>query len=72
MCHPEHSTSEALSPVRLFQCEHGTFHLNVNGVTLHLHPHELALVGKAINTWAQRHPDGALEALQHLEALMNA
>lgn len=70
MCHQ--STDNHASPrVRLCQCEHGTFHLTVAGVTLHLHPHELALVGKAINTWARRHPDQvppALEALErHLE-----
>jgi len=66
------TNSEDGSRVRLCQCEHGTFHLNVNGATLHLHPHELALVGKAINTWARRHPDQLVPALDDLERYLDA
>ena len=70
MCHA--SNDDGSTRVRLCQCEHGTFHLNVNGATLHLHPHELALVGQAINTWARRHPDQVLPALQDLERYLDA
>lgn len=70
MC--EHRQPTESSSVRLCQCKHGTFHLNVNGATLHLHPHELALVGKAINAWARRHPDQLLPALDDLERYLSA
>lgn len=70
MCHQ--STDNHPSPrVRLCRCDHGTFHLTVNGVTLHLHPHELAMLGKAINTWARRYPDQLVPALDQLEQYLD-
>ncbi len=70
MCHthPDNDSPR----VRLFQCEHGTFHLLVNDVTLHLHPHELALIGSAINAWARRHPEQVVPALADLEQHLSA
>lgn len=57
--------------VRLYQCQHNTFHLNVGQTTLHLSPSELVLIGQAISKWAKQHPewvDGLL-ADMHREGL---
>ena len=64
MCHAH---TEGSPQIRLRRCSHGTFHLTVNGATLHLLPEELTMIGQAINTWARRHPDEVVGALEDLE-----
>jgi len=64
MCDRQHADH---CRVRLYRCEHGTYHLQVNGTTLHLLPSELALIGQAINAWARRHPGQVVTALDQLD-----
>lgn len=51
MCdHASHSRS----PIRLWRCKHGTFHLNVGHTTLHLSSYDLALMDHAISAWVRQ------------------
>ncbi|MEM9250896.1 MAG: hypothetical protein AAGB29_00975 [Planctomycetota bacterium] len=57
MCQPTDADHEQ-SYVKLLHCgNHDTFHLWVGKATVHLTPRELLLIGGAINSWWQNHPE---------------
>ena len=49
-----------IETVRLRKCDHGTFHLNVGPVTMHLTSRELQLIGRVIERWAETHDEWAV------------
>lgn len=51
--------------IRLWRCPHGTFHLTLGPVSLHLTDVELTRLGQVIRTWAQHHPSWVLEMAKH-------
>ena len=43
--------NEGSRRIMLMQCPHGTFHLTVGELTLHLAAYELALIDHALSGW---------------------
>lgn len=52
MCH----TGSPIGRVRLTRCQHETYRLNLENMTLHLTAREMLMIGQAINRWVQAHP----------------
>ena len=47
---------QTIERVKIQGCSHGSVHVNIGGMTLHLRPDELVLLSRVVNTWLLRHP----------------
>ncbi|MBH07004.1 MAG: hypothetical protein CMJ20_11860 [Phycisphaeraceae bacterium] len=55
------NNNSPIEMIRLSRCGHGTFHLNVGPVILHLSDRELVMIDRAIHKWADQHPQWFLD-----------
>lgn len=70
MCYPTNPPENAR--VQLTQCVHGTYHLSIGAVTLHLTRLELCMLAQALVRWTQSHPEQVDEAFLELTSLMES